>query len=150
MWDSKGIVKRARHGLHIRAVWLQRHWRTGLAKSTTDDATFFTTSTTTPSELPEPTQPPAPTPDSPASTSSAGEETFLLSSTPLADEDQSKRRWPSTSASTEDDGDFGELEIIGKDELEAAKNDSDWSDVESESESDLEERQAQHRSTGKS
>ncbi|KAM5530666.1 hypothetical protein V8D89_015687, partial [Ganoderma adspersum] len=106
--------------------------------SAADDATF---DTATPSE-PELTQPsaPVPTPDSPASTSSAGEETFLLSSTPLADEHQPKRRRPSTSASAdwEDDRDFDELEIIGRDELEAARDDSDWSDVESASESELE------------
>ncbi|KAI1787381.1 hypothetical protein LXA43DRAFT_1084922 [Ganoderma leucocontextum] len=84
-----------------------------------DEATlkFFTA---TPSEA-ERAQP-----LTPASTSSACEETFLLSSTPLADH-QPKQRWPSTRTSAGDD----ELEIISKDELEAAKNDSDWSDVES-------------------
>ena len=113
-----------------------------LSESTTDGATFFTTSTATatPFELPEPIQPPVSTPDSPASISSAGEETFLLSSTPLADEHHPKQRRPSTSASadSEDDRDFDELEIIRRDELEAARDDSDWSDVESVSESDLE------------
>ena len=95
-----------------------------------DSAMFFTTGTTTPSEL-EPHQPlaPAPTPES-QSTSDGGDETFLLSSTPLADE-QPKHRRPSTSV--RDD----ELEIIGKDELEAARNDSDWSDVESESDLEI-------------
>ena len=61
------------------------------------------------------------TPSSPSpSPSSNG--AFLLSSTPLADEEP--RRRPSSG---ED-----ELEIINKEELEAARNDSDWSDVDSE------------------
>ncbi|KAI1787387.1 hypothetical protein LXA43DRAFT_1184515 [Ganoderma leucocontextum] len=81
-------------------------------------ATFFIASTATPSE-----SEPAPTPDS-ESGSSAGGETFLLPSTPLSDE-QPKQHRPSTSAGDE------ELEIIGEDELEVARNGSDWSDVES-------------------
>ena len=61
------------------------------------------------------------TPSSPSpSPSSNG--AFLLSSTPLADEEP--RRRPSAG---ED-----ELEIISKEELEAARNESDWSDVDSE------------------
>ena len=90
-----------------------------------DSATFFAAGTTTPSQL-KLTQPPAPAPASDSqSTSDGGDETFLLSSTPLADE-QPKHRRPSTSMGDD------ELEIIGKDELEAARNDSDWSEVESE------------------
>ena len=55
-----------------------------------------------------------------SSTSSlAGQHTFLLSSTPLADE-------PKRRTSDASDG----LEIISKEELEAARNDSDWSDLE--------------------
>ncbi|TBU40531.1 hypothetical protein BD309DRAFT_1082690 [Dichomitus squalens] len=87
--------------------------------SATDDATFFTASTATPAE-------PASQPMSrSASSSSAGQDTFLLSSTPLAD-DQPKEHRPSG-------GDDEELEIISTDELEAARNDSDWSDIESHS-----------------
>ncbi|TBU59990.1 hypothetical protein BD310DRAFT_976159 [Dichomitus squalens] len=87
--------------------------------SATDDGTFFTASTATPVE-------PASLPMSrSASSSSAGQDTFLLSSTPLAD-DQPKEHRPSG-------GDDEELEIISTDELEAARNDSDWSDIESHS-----------------
>ncbi|RDX41592.1 hypothetical protein OH76DRAFT_1423035 [Lentinus brumalis] len=55
--------------------------------------------------------------------SSASEEAFLLSSSPLADEPKKRR----TSDASVEDG----LEIISKEELEVAKNDSDWSDLDS-------------------
>ncbi|KAI0673180.1 hypothetical protein C8Q78DRAFT_704647 [Trametes maxima] len=83
--------------------------------STATDTTFLTAL----SEA-EPTTTPHPElmTRAPSETSSAARETFLLSSTPLADEP--KRR---PEEAHEDD----ELEIIGKEE--AAKSDSEWSDV---------------------
>ena len=59
----------------------------------------------------------------PMTRTSSGASTFLLSSTPLADDESTRKRRPSNG---ED-----ELEIISKEELEAAREDSDWSDVES-------------------
>ncbi|KAI0742946.1 hypothetical protein C8Q80DRAFT_1273524 [Daedaleopsis nitida] len=58
--------------------------------------------------------------------STDGEETFLLASTPLAEDEFERKRRASNSSSAEE-----ELEIISREELEAAQKDSDWSDVES-------------------
>ena len=61
-----------------------------------------------------------------SSSSSTDPDTFLLSSTPLADDRPQERRLSNSS------GDEG-LEIISRDELESERKDSDadWSDVES-------------------
>ncbi|KAI0702835.1 hypothetical protein C8T65DRAFT_741511 [Cerioporus squamosus] len=103
-----------------------------IASSATDttDATFLTADAELPpasasddASSPVPSSNPEPmTRTESSASSSAGEGAFLLSSTPLADEP--KRR--ASDASAED-----ELEIISKEELEAAKNDSDWSDLDS-------------------
>ncbi|KAI0651111.1 hypothetical protein C8Q79DRAFT_11962 [Trametes meyenii] len=82
--------------------------------STTTDATFITAL----SEAEPATPHPEPMTRAPSETSSTAGETFLLSSTPLADEPGRQ-----SDEVHEDD----ELEIIGKEEV--AKSDSEWSDV---------------------
>ncbi|RPD63404.1 hypothetical protein L227DRAFT_651052 [Lentinus tigrinus ALCF2SS1-6] len=90
--------------------------------SASDDAATFVSVEATPSpSVPEGNPQPMARAES-FTSSSAGEDTFLLSSNPLAD--KPKRR-PSNASD--------ELEIISKEELEAARNDSDWSDLESDS-----------------
>ncbi|KAI0633062.1 hypothetical protein C8Q77DRAFT_1158492 [Trametes polyzona] len=88
--------------------------------SSATDATFVTalSDSTTPSSrdaVPETTT------RVPSEASSAAEETFLLSSTPLADTLEER-----TQEKTMDED---EPELISKEEAEAGKSDSEWSDV---------------------
>ncbi|TFK90897.1 hypothetical protein K466DRAFT_596554 [Polyporus arcularius HHB13444] len=97
-----------------------------IASSATDttDATFMTADTELPPASASSSPIPEPNPEPMTRTnSSASEEAFLLSSSPLADEPKRRR----TSDASAEDG----LEIISKEELEVAKNDSDWSDLDS-------------------
>ncbi|KAI9058722.1 hypothetical protein FKP32DRAFT_1614556 [Trametes sanguinea] len=91
------------------------------ATSTATDATFVTADVD--SAAPSPVEP-APAPEAfarvPSEAPSTVEDTFLLSSTPLADQPAKKKQ----EVSVDDD-----LEVISKDEV--AKSDSEWSDVES-------------------
>ncbi|CDO77483.1 hypothetical protein BN946_scf184902.g17 [Trametes cinnabarina] len=93
------------------------------ATSTATDATFVTADVASAVPSPvdsEPAAGPEPATRVPSASPSMVEDTFLLSSTPLAD--GPVKKYP---VSLEDD-----LEVISKDEI-AAKSDSEWSDVES-------------------
>ncbi|OSC96405.1 hypothetical protein PYCCODRAFT_1481950 [Trametes coccinea BRFM310] len=91
------------------------------ATSITTDATVITADVDF--AAPSPVEP-IPAPEAatrvPSEAPSTAEDTFLLSSTPLADEPAKKKQ----AVSVDDD-----MEVISKDEV--AKSDSEWSDVES-------------------
>ncbi|KAI0744505.1 hypothetical protein C8Q76DRAFT_699872 [Earliella scabrosa] len=101
--------------------------RTESSVTDTSEATFVTADTepesTAASEAAFVTAQASPSASVPMTRASSGASTFLLSSTPLADDESTRKRRPSNG---ED-----ELDIISKEELEAAREDSDWSDVES-------------------